>query len=48
MQVGQFANCLVDARNELQHKYVLEFFPRDPFPLSFLKMKHVIIFRSLL
>lgn len=46
MQIGQFANCLVDARNELQHKYVLELFPRDPFPLSFLKMKHVIIFQS--
>lgn len=22
MQVGQFANCLIEARNELQHKYV--------------------------
>lgn len=22
MQVGQFVNCLVEARSELQHKYV--------------------------
>lgn len=27
MQVGQFANCLVEAKNELQHKYAVKSFP---------------------
>ena len=26
LQVGDFANCLIEARNELQHKYVLNYF----------------------
>lgn len=25
MQVGQFVNCLIEARSELQHKYVIQF-----------------------
>lgn len=25
LQVGDFANCLVEARSELQHKYVLNY-----------------------
>lgn len=31
MQVGQFVNCLIEARNELQHKYVIVFLINDRF-----------------
>lgn len=31
MQVGQFVNCLIEARNELQHKYARVFLINDRF-----------------